>query len=238
MIALYIILGIILFFVAVLSVRFKVHLDYDKKIESYAQWLFIKIPLYPRPEKKEKKQKKPAKEKSSDDEKKDDKKPEDEKPKQKKENPMVTFYKNEGIDGVIDVLRSLMSALDKVSRRITHCFIVHEFYLNATVARGDAAQTAIAYGKYCSAIFPVAGNIISRCNVQKYDINISPDYLAEKGDCQLVLTMSLIPRKLINSVILMVFDLLFNVLIKLLNGMKKPKTCDNNKTNNKSESGV
>ena len=58
MIALYIILGIILFFIAVLSIRFRVYLNYDKKIESYARWLFIKIPLYPRPEKKPKKENK------------------------------------------------------------------------------------------------------------------------------------------------------------------------------------
>lgn len=237
MIALYIILGIIVFFIAVLSIRFKVHLDYDKKIESYAQWLFIKIPLYPRPEKKPKKPKKEP-EKDEENKEEDEEKKEEDKPKQKKESPLVTFYNNEGLDGVINILRSLMSALDKVSRRITHCFIVNEFYLNATVAKGDAAETAISYGKYSSVIFPLVGNIISRCNVKKYDINISPDFLADKGECQLVFDMSLIPRKLINSVILMVFDLLFNVLIKFMKGMKKPKTNDNNTTNKNSESGV
>lgn len=235
MIALYIILGIILFFIAVLSIRFRVYLNYDKKIESYAQWLFIKIPLYPRPEKKPKKEKKKkdgGKKEETEEEKKE------EPPKKKKDNILLTFYNNEGLDGIISILSSLISALDKVSRRITHCFVLNLFLLDATVARGDAAETAITYGKYSSVIFPLAGDIISRCNVKKYDINISPDFLADKGDCQLEIDMAVIPRKLINSVILLVFDLLFNVLIKFIKGIKKKKTVDNTNNKNISESGV
>ena len=235
MIALYIILGIILFFIAVLSIRFRVYLNYDKKIESYAQWLFIKIPLYPRPEKKPKKEKK-----KKDDGKKEETEEEkkEEPPKKKKDNILLTFYNNEGLDGIISILSSLITALDKVSRRITHCFVLNLFILDATVARGDAAETAITYGKYSSVIFPLAGDIISRCNVKKYDINISPDFLADKGDCQLEIDMAVIPRKLINSVILLVFDLLFNVLIKFIKGIKKKKTVDNTNNKNISESGV
>ncbi len=235
MIALYIILGIILFFIAVLSIRFRVYLNYDKKIESYAQWLFIKIPLYPRPEKKPKKEKKKkdgGKKEETEEEKKE------EPPKKKKDNILLTFYNNEGLDGIISILSSLITALDKVSRRITHCFVLNLFILDATVARGDAAETAITYGKYSSVIFPLAGDIISRCNVKKYDINISPDFLADKGDCQLEIDMAVIPRKLINSVILLVFDLLFNVLIKFIKGIKKEKTVDNTNNKNISESGV
>lgn len=235
MIALYIILGIILFFIAVLSIRFRVYLNYDKKIKSYAQWLFIKIPLYPRPEKKPKKEKKKkdgGKKEETEEEKKE------EPPKKKKDNILLTFYNNEGLDGIISILSSLITALDKVSRRITHCFVLNLFILDATVARGDAAETAITYGKYSSVIFPLAGDIISRCNVKKYDINISPDFLADKGDCQLEIDMAVIPRKLINSVILLVFDLLFNVLIKFIKGIKKKKTVDNTNNKNISESGV
>lgn len=235
MIALYIIMGIILFFIAVLSIRFRVYLNYDKKIESYAQWLFIKIPLYPRPEKKPKKEKKKkdgGKKEETEEEKKE------EPPKKKKDNILLTFYNNEGLDGIISILSSLITALDKVSRRITHCFVLNLFILDATVARGDAAETAITYGKYSSVIFPLAGDIISRCNVKKYDINISPDFLADKGDCQLEIDMAVIPRKLINSVILLVFDLLFNVLIKFIKGIKKKKTVDNTNNKNISESGV
>ena len=236
---LYIILGIIIFFIAVLSIRFRVYLNYDKKIESYVQWLFIKIPLYPASEKKPKKEKK-----KKDDDKKEEKKeePESEKkeesPKKKKDNILLTFYNNEGLDGIIGILSSLVSALDKVSRRITHCFVLNLFILDAVVAKGDAAETAIAYGKYSSVIFPLAGDIVSRCNVKKYDINISPDFLADKGDCRLEIDMAVIPRKLINSVILLVFDLLFNVLIKFIKGIKKKKTVDNTNNKNISESGV
>ena len=94
MTALYIILGIILFFIAVLSIPVVLDLEYTDAVRCKVSWLFLKFTLYPFPEKKPKEEK-PASEKKE--EKSEEKKEEAAKPK--KENFLKTFYNNQGICG-------------------------------------------------------------------------------------------------------------------------------------------
>ena len=239
MIALCVIVGIILLFALLLTIRASISVELTGTLKCSVQWAFIKIQLYPEEEKKpkQKKEKKPKEEKEEEKE---------EEPKEKKEksgsNPLKTFYNNQGLDGVIDLLSALMSKLDKMTRRIIHSFVLDNFVLNVIVAKGDAAETAISYGETCAKVFPLCGNIISKCNVKKYDINISPDYLAEEGNVEFVFKMSVIPRRLINAILLLIPGLVFGVVIKFIKGLKSDsKSTNKNNTisNTKSaESGV
>ena len=61
MTALYIILGIIAFFVIVLSIPVVLDLEYTDAVRCKVSWLFLKFDIYPFPEKK-KKEEKPKKE--------------------------------------------------------------------------------------------------------------------------------------------------------------------------------
>ena len=54
MTALYIILGIIAFFVIVLSIPVVLDLEYTDAVRCKVSWLFLKFDLYPFPEKKKK----------------------------------------------------------------------------------------------------------------------------------------------------------------------------------------
>ena len=101
MTALYIILGIIAFFVIVLSIPVVLDLEYTDAVRCKVSWLFLKFDLYPFPEKK-KKEEKPKEEKKE--EKPEEKK--EEKPKPKKENFLKTFYNNQGLAGVIELLNN------------------------------------------------------------------------------------------------------------------------------------
>lgn len=58
MTALYIIGGIILFFIIVLSVSLSAEIEYNEKITVSAKWLFLKIPVYDSTKPKKKKEKK------------------------------------------------------------------------------------------------------------------------------------------------------------------------------------
>ena len=78
MTALYIILGIILFFIAVLSIPVVLDLEYTDAVRCKVSWLFLKFTLYPFPEKKPKEEK-PQEEKKE--EKPEEKKEEAPKPK-------------------------------------------------------------------------------------------------------------------------------------------------------------
>lgn len=223
MIALAIILGIIVFFALVLSIRVHISLDYCEAPACTVRWLFVKLQLYP-PKEKKKKKDKPEKAKK---EKKEEKteKPAEEKPKEKKENPIMVFFKREGAEGVYELLKRTVSAINGTLGAIIRQFKIEELYLEMVVAAGDAAATAQKYGETCAKFFPLLGAIVTHFNVKKYDIDISPDFLANKGETAFYTTVSASPRKIINSALALVIKLLFGVLLKFLWGarQKKPK---------------
>ena len=92
-----------------------------------------------------------------------------------------------------------------------------------TVGAGDSAQTAIKYGKVCSAAFPAMGLIVSTMRVKKYNIEVTPDFINGENSARLHTKISVRPIALINAAIIMAFELLFKVVIKLLRHSKVEK---------------
>ena len=219
MIALYIIVGIVLFFAAVLSIRAHIHAEYEdgNELIVYAKWAFLKIPILPAPEKapKEKKPKTVKEEPAAPAE----ETPQEEKPKGP--NPAKNIYENEQLEGLLDLFRKLLELLGKFGRRVVHSFVIDELFLDVDVTRGDAAQTAEGYGKMCQKIFPVMGALVANCDVRKYSINVEPDYIANPGTrVAFSAEISLNPRKLINSVLAFAFGAVFKLGIRLLKDLK------------------
>ena len=219
MIALYIIIGIIVLFALILSIRAHVHVEYEEDLTAYASWAFLKIPLFPRPEK-------PPKEKKTAEEKPPEEKKEEppKEPKPKGPNPLKVLYDNEKLNGILEILRKLLEVVDKFGRRLVNSFVIDEMFLDISVSRDDAAETAEEYGKMCQKVFPITGAVCANCNVKKYCINVDPDYIG-KGHNEYAFSMeiSVNPRKLINAVLLFAFGAVIKVGIRLLKGIK-PKT--------------
>lgn len=203
-------------FALILSIRAHIHVEYEEEVLAYAKWAFLKIPLFPRPEKKPK-EKKPE-------EKKEEPPQEEEAPKEEKPkgpNPLKTLYENEKLDGILEILNKLLQVVYKFGGRLVNSFVIDEMFLDITVSRNDAASTAVEYGKMCRRVFPVTGAVVANCNVRRYSINIDPDYLANgQNEFAFSLEISLNPRKLINAVLAFAFGALFKVGIRLLNGIK------------------
>lgn len=218
MTALLIIIGIIVFFALVLSIRAHIHVEYEEEVLAYAKWAFLKIPLFPRPEKPPK-EKKPKPEKKKEEPPKEEEAPKEEKPKGP--NPLKTLYENERLNGILEILNRLLQVIYKFGGRLVNSFVIDEMFLDITVSRDDAASTAEEYGKMCRRVFPITGAVVANCNVRKYCINIDPDYLANgKNEFAFSLEISLNPRKLINAVLAFAFGALFKVGIRLLKGIK------------------
>ncbi len=220
MTALYIILGIIAFFVILLSVKFVITVHYEDDVAVSLQWLFLKFDILP----KKDEHKKPKKEK-----KKKEEKPKEEseivpEPKKKKQDNMfVRFYRNRGVSGVVQLLKDAANAVGGMFKRIGRAFLFEELIISLTVSAGDSAQTAIKYGQTCSAAFPAMGLIVSAMRVKKYNIEINPDFINGKNIAKLHAKVSVRPIKLINAVIIVAFELLFKVVIKLLKHSKAAK---------------
>ncbi len=221
MTALYVIFGIIAFFVILLSIKFSVTVHYEDDIALSVRWLFLKFRILPKDESKPKKKK---------EKKKKEEKPKEESEvipepkKKKKDNMFVRFYRNRGVDGVVQLLKDAVKALGGMFRRIGRAFLFEELFIALTVGAGDSAETAIKYGKTCSAAFPAMGYIVSNMRVKKYNIDISPDFIYGKNNAKLHTQISVRPIKLINAIIIVAFELLFKVVLKLLKHSKVVET--------------
>ena len=227
MTALYIILGIIAFFVILLSIKIAVTVHYEDDIELSVKWLFLNIKILPAKPKDENKKKKPKKEKKKK-EKKEEPKEESEiikEPKKKKkgDNMFVRFYKNRGVSGVVQLLKDALKALGGMFGRIFRAFKIEELYIALLVGGGDSAETAIQYGKISGAAFPAMGLLVNKMKIKKYSIDISPDFIYGKTEAKVHTKISLRPIKLIIAVFVLVFELLFKVVFKLLKHSKAPE---------------
>lgn len=225
MTALYIILGIIAFIVLLLSIKVMITVHYDEELTVSLSWLFLKFDLLPMKEKHPKKEKKKKEKKPK---KTDEKIPE---PKKKKDNMFVRFYHNQGVSGVVQLLKDAAAALGGMFRRIGRAFLFEELYVSLTVGSGDAADTAVKYGKVCAAAFPSMGFIVSNMRVKKYNIEVTPDFVGGSSSARMHVKAAVIPLRLINAVIVVAFQLLFKVVFKLLKH-GKAKTADVEKQKN------
>lgn len=219
--ALFVILGIIAFFIILLAIKVKITVHYDDDVSLSVGWLFLNFRILPKKEKK--KPKKEKKKKKKEEKPEEEPKKKDEKikePKKKKENMFVRFYHNQGVSGVVQLLKDTAAAVGGMFRRIGRAFLFEELYISLTVGAQDSSETAIKYGKICSAAFPSMGFIVSNMRVKKYNIEITPDFIQGTNSARLHTKISVVPLKLINAVIIVAFQLLFKVVLKLLTHSK------------------
>ena len=218
MTALFIILGIILLFILLLSVPVVVDMEYVETFKLKVSWLFIKINILPKDENKKKKEKKPKEE------------TQEEKPaevKEKGDNPIKIFYEDQGVMGIVDLIGNCASYLGRFTKAFIRSFYIKRLRLRIWVTEGDAAQTAIKYGKFCQMIYPPLGYICSSCRVKDYDVNIWADYCGEKTKGEFETRIALIPRKVINAGIALVFRLVARLVKALLAFLKAKKKKNN-----------
>lgn len=233
MTGLYIFISIIAFFILLLSVRITINAEYFNEFKLNISWLFIKIPILPSKKKVKPKKEKVKKEKQPKEEKKI---PEsDETPAQKKDNIFVTFYNNQGFDGVVQLIYNAAYSLGKMFSSFKKHIVIRELYLFMTITGGcDAAETALEYGRMCQKIFPAVSFICTQLPVKKYDVEIEPDFIGLKNSAEFVLSVHIRPIFFLNAVIVLVFRLLFKVVLKFLKGIKNKS----NKNINQNEGGA
>lgn len=219
MIALYIILGILASIIAALIIALSINavitVHYENDITVSLKWLFLKFNILPSEKKKKKRKKK--KEKSE---------PESEiveEPKEKKDNMFVNFYRNKGVDGVVQLLKDTAKAIGGLFRRIGRAFVFDELIISLRVGAGDSAETAIKYGKTCAAAFPAMGVIVNNLRVKRYDIEVVPDFVYGTNDARLHSIIKVRPIKLLNALIIVIFELIVNVVSELLMHSDAPK---------------
>jgi hypothetical protein len=234
---LYTILGIIAFFVLLFSIKIQVNAEYLDGFVADVKWLFIRVPLYPTPEKKNKKPKKEKKKKEEKPE--EEKKPETEEKGEKKILTMFkNFYENQGFDGVMKLLDDTAYSAEKMGHSFKKHFVFQRLYLWVSVAKNqDAAATALEYGKLCQKVFPIMGYLCSSFPVRKYDCVIEPDFLGNSNTARFAVSFSVRPIFFTNALIAFAFRMLFKVALKFY-FKSKPKAIENKNKNNIKQGGA
>lgn len=225
MIALYIILAVIALIVILFLIKVSVTAVYDETFTLDIKWFFIKLRIYPEDE--EKKAKKEAKkaekeQKKNNSKKKKPKKEKTEESASPKSNIFKDFYNNQGFAATVNLIRTAAAQLGGFLKGVYRAFVIENLTVLLKVSAGDdAAQTAVKYGKVCSAVYPAMGFICSNMKVKQYDVNVVPDFISAENTATFKLSLSVRPIKLTNAVIVLAFRLIFKVLLKLLKGSKK-----------------
>ena len=235
MTALYIILGIVLFFLVIFSIPVFLELDYTDSVKVSVSYLFLKFKLYPN-DKEKKKKEKPAKEEKPKEEKPAEEKKEEE-PKPKKENFLKTFYNYQGVTGITELISNCAAALGKFSKGFLKSIYISKLHINISVTEKDAAQTAIKYGKICAEIYPPLGFICSNCHAKNYKVNILANYCGEKTTGELSAKVGLCLRSVINAGIAMVFRLGAQLLKVAISNIKSANKASANAAANKNKKG-
>lgn len=220
-----VIFSIIALFVIILSIPLKVALGYDDKISLDIRYLFVKLKILPTDPNKPKKEK-ASKEKKPEEPKKE------EAPKEKKPNPIIEMTKANGFDGMMEVLGNLGNVLKIFGGKLLRSIVFNKADINITVGTGDAASTALKYGKTCQKIYPIMGFLCSNNVVKHHNINISADFLANDTKGNFYFEMNICLRKIINSAIGLVVRLIFDVVLKFLKNGKKKKSPQTENTQN------
>lgn len=220
MIALYIILGIIAAIVLLFCVKIGVELRYEDDFEVFLRVLGLRFRLLPAKEKKPKKEK-PKKEKPEKEEKPEEV-PKEEKPKG--ENIVMRFYHEQGFDGTMQFLADVLAALNTMLGDIfKRSFVLEKLMLRLRVSKRDAAETALAFGKTCAAVYPALGYICTNLTVRQYDADVQADYLADKSTAAVWFILSVRPIKLTNALMRFVFRGLIAFLKTRVRAFKRKK---------------
>ena len=85
----------------------------------------------------------------------------------------------------------------KVLRRI----IIKQFCIDLTVSGSDAAKTAMKVGAISAIGFPALGKMVQSLTVKEYDLEVNPDFLANKDSGELHVKIAVRPIRLLTPFI-------------------------------------
>lgn len=156
-----VIIGIIIFLVALLLILpLTVDLRYDNDFALKIKYVGITIfnngkKAKPKKVKKSKKNAKPSK---------------------KKDNFIVSTYKQKGLMGTVSYFSEILKLILKKSLWLLKRLKFRKFNVDLTVASGDAATTAINYGRVCAATYPVLALLEANANFNSKSVNINANF--------------------------------------------------------------
>lgn len=208
-----ILLGLLAVLVLLLCMPVRVALlvQPDSPMRCLVCWLFLKIDVLKlkkskTPEKKEA----PAAKKNEEEPKK--------KPKKKK-----PAKKKMPLSELLRIIWELLGASKHGLRLLGRWLKVYRLQLKLVVARGDAAETALAYGRVNAAVYGAyasLGNVLRLC---RPDFTINPDFTGQQDQLELDIRLRLLPVQAIAILVRVLVDFLCRLVKNHLAQQKAAK---------------
>lgn len=195
MIALYIILGILLLILLLLSIPLKADIVYNGSWTVKIKYLFLSFQIAPQKEKSEKAKVKKEKKKSK----------KQQKPKttaeEKQKKSKLSFVKEKGLFGILHLLKDIVALINASSRGFLRHLQIYRLDLDVAAGGGDAAEAAMNYGYACSAIYPAVSFVESHLKRCKYRLNITADFDSEKTNAAAHVILGIRPMFAIHTIV-------------------------------------
>ena len=179
MIALYIILGILLLLFLIMLIKVEVFAHYENEITLSVKVLFIKKTLVPTPPKKEKKKKEKKK--------KPEKKPPEKKKetgeedkKEKKLNYLQKIKEKKGLTGLLSLITGAARIAGGAMKGLFSHIVIKKMDMGIALCSGDAASTAVNYGRLCSIVYPAVNVIVAATVCKSYNVTLEPVFDDDK----------------------------------------------------------
>ena len=172
MIALYIILGVFLLLFLITLIPVEVLASYTDTLTLTVKVLFYKkklLPSPPKPKPEKKPEDKPGK--KEEDSKKD---------KKEKKSYLTKLREKKGLGGLISLFTSLAKIAAGALKGIFAHTVIHKLNVGIALSSGDAASTAVNYGRVCSALYPAVDIIVNSTVCKNYNVTVEPVFDDEK----------------------------------------------------------
>lgn len=178
MIALYIIIGLLVFVSLILFLPITVKITFKENF--IIKVMFSGIKIYELDTSKPKPESKDIKHTETVGETKENKKP----------NIFEKLKEKYGFTNTIKILFSFANDLLTHIKKLLRHIKINKVILNLSVTGDDAAATAIEYGAVCSAVYPVLGLLSSVAQIKYKSINVSADFNSNKPQLDFKLNVS------------------------------------------------
>lgn len=179
MTALYIILGVLALIALLLVLKIQIYYTFDEDATLKLRVLFFTLTVIPAPQKKKKEQKKKKPKQPKQPKEQKEKKPKHDRPEEL--SYLEKVRKKRGLSGLVSLLTGLARLTAGTLKYLASHTVIKKLDVGIAMNSGDAASTAVAYGRLCSVVYP-AVNVIAAATVCKsYNVSIEPIFDSEQN---------------------------------------------------------
>lgn len=179
MTALWVILGICLFFLLLLLCPVFIYASYDEELNAKVRFLFVKIQVYPRPDKEKPSEQEEAEKKEKD-------------TNDTEKSKIKGILEQKGLSGFLNILKEAGSIVTEAAKKWISHLVIDHLFLDVTVADPDAAQAAILYGEVCAGVYTPIGILLNTVKCNQYHINVVPNFQKKKCEIQFQLKVHIL----------------------------------------------